>query len=173
MKQILICIAFLGFIGSSTAQKIKWYSFTEGIEKAKKEDKKVFIDVYTDWCGYCVKMDKTTFSNSEVAKEMNKHFIAIKFNAETKDTINFKDYQFVGLKQGNGRTTNTLAYALVGERLSFPSFVFLSNKDFNKIDVVKGYIQKDHFINILEYIGTDSFKTTKFKDFIEAKQKKE
>jgi len=37
-----------------TAQnRIKWNTWEEAIEKSKKEKRKIFVDVYTDWCGWC------------------------------------------------------------------------------------------------------------------------
>lgn len=171
MKKLLLIALFSTLIIGAKAQKIKWYSFEEGIEEAAKSHKKVFIDVYTEWCGYCVKMDKTTFANSEVAQYMNDNFVAIKLDAETNDTINFKGYQFVNPQQNSKRSNNTLAYALIGKRLSFPSFVFMTENDFDRIDVLKGYVPKDRFLSILKFIATDSFKSVTFKDYMEKQEK--
>ena len=56
---IAICSA-----GSLSAQeKIKWMSFGEALKAQKKEPRKIFMDVYTDWCGPCKLLDKNTFQN--------------------------------------------------------------------------------------------------------------
>ena len=47
---------------------VKWLSFEEAVEKSKTEKRKIFIDVYTDWCGWCKVMDKNTFSEEKIAK---------------------------------------------------------------------------------------------------------
>ena len=39
--------------------KIKWMSWEEALEKSKKTKRKIFVDIYTDWCGWCKKMDKS------------------------------------------------------------------------------------------------------------------
>ena len=61
---------------------IKWYTWDEAIALNAKNPKKIFIDLYTEWCGYCKKMDANTFKDPEVAKYMNEHFYAVKFDAE-------------------------------------------------------------------------------------------
>lgn len=53
-------------------------------EKAKAENKLVFIDVYTDWCTYCKQLDEEVYTDKSVSAYFNKNFINIKFNAETE-----------------------------------------------------------------------------------------
>src|SRR5690606_20911058 len=68
---------------------INWLTIDEVQVAMKKQPKKVYMDVYTDWCGWCKVMDRKTFSNKDVIKYMNKHFYAVKFNAERQDSIRF------------------------------------------------------------------------------------
>ena len=60
----------------------------------KKEPKKIFMDVYTNWCGPCKLLDKNTFQNPDVSRYISEHFYAVKFNAEGNDVIKFKGYTF-------------------------------------------------------------------------------
>lgn len=55
---------------------------SEAIERAKAENKMVFIDFYTSWCLPCKLMDEDVFTDKEFGEYMNKHFISIKINAE-------------------------------------------------------------------------------------------
>ncbi|MGV3585410.1 MAG: thioredoxin family protein, partial [Adhaeribacter sp.] len=86
----LLCLILL--LGSFTGKpakkgKINWLSLEEAAVLNKKEPRKMVIDVYTDWCGWCRKMDQSTFSDPEVADYVNKNFYAVKLDAEGKKPI--------------------------------------------------------------------------------------
>ena len=68
MKKLLLIYLFFNYSFYSEAQNIEWISFEEAIEKFNKEPKEMFIDVYTNWCGWCKKMDQTTFKDPEIVK---------------------------------------------------------------------------------------------------------
>ena len=67
---------------TTTKDKINWMSFEEAVKLNETKPKKIFIDVFTDWCGWCTKMDQTTFVDKDVVAYMNENFYAVKFNAE-------------------------------------------------------------------------------------------
>lgn len=52
------------------------------LEKAAAQDKLVFVDVYTDWCGWCVKMDRQVYNLEEVGSFYNENFVNVKLDAE-------------------------------------------------------------------------------------------
>lgn len=57
-------------------------SLEKALKQAKKEDKLIFIDCYTSWCGPCKRMAATTFQEEEVGKFFNKNFINLKVDIE-------------------------------------------------------------------------------------------
>ena len=63
---------------------IKFSSLTleKAKAEAKKKKKKIFIDVFTTWCGPCKEMAKTTFTDAEVGKVFNDKFVNVKMDAE-------------------------------------------------------------------------------------------
>src|ERR1051326_1000883 len=96
------CIAFSSFVLfksrqviSEEGEKIQWHTFQEAVALSKKEKRKIFIDVYTQWCGWCKVMEKNTFTNPVIVKYMNAHFYAVKLDAEMKDTVVFNNNTFV------------------------------------------------------------------------------
>ena len=62
---------------------IHWYSYgPEAIQKAKDENKAIFLSVGYSSCHWCHVMSKESFSNTEVANFLNEHFISIKVDKE-------------------------------------------------------------------------------------------
>ena len=144
--------------------KINWLDFEEAVALNKKKPKKMFIDMYTDWCGWCKKMDASTFINPVIVDYMNKNYYAVKFNAERKDTVSFNGKNYVNPNPTGGRSSHQLAQELLSGRMSYPSFVFL-DENLNKVTTVPGYRKAPDFESILNYIGSDAYKTKKWEEF--------
>ncbi len=127
MKRIILfAVAILMMSPALMAQKneggIKWLSIDELQVKMKEKPKRVYVDMYTDWCGWCKKMEATTFTNPDVIKYMNDNYYCVRFNAERKDVIYFmgKQYAFDPEKK-----MNSLAAQWIGPRVSYPTSVFM------------------------------------------------
>ena len=86
---LLISGLSFGSAGQENNEKVKWYTFEEAVDLSKNNPKKLFIDVYTDWCGWCKRMDQNTFTHPVIAKYLNENFYAVKFNAESTKPIDF------------------------------------------------------------------------------------
>ena len=93
MKKYLVGLVI--FFGTALqAQEIQWMTLGEALEAQKTVSKKIFMDVYTKWCGPCKLLDKKTFANRDVARYISEHFYAVKFNAEGNEEIAFYDQVF-------------------------------------------------------------------------------
>ena len=66
-------------------------TFKASLEKAKSENKFVFIDFYTVWCGPCIEFHKNVLSNNEVAKYMNNTFVNTKYNLYKGEGIKLRE----------------------------------------------------------------------------------
>jgi len=166
MKKLLLTLAIIASFGFCNAQNINWMTFQEAVELNRTAPKKIFIDMYTDWCGWCKRMDQTTFQNPEVISYMNENYYAVKFDAERNDTIVFGGYTYVNEGGMNGRKgTHQLAAALLQGRLSYPSYVFMNEKN-QVLTVAPGYMDASQFLPVLKYIGTDAYLKQSFKDYI-------
>lgn len=149
---VLLSITFLGFKSSPNAEinssEIKWYTLEDALTAQEKNGKKIFIDIYTDWCKWCKVMDQKTFTDKEVIQYMNENFYAVKFNAEQKKAITFKGKKYDFVKSGR-RGIHTLAYELMDRSASYPSFVLLDN-NLDKLGQIKGYKAPTQFLSILK-----------------------
>ncbi|GAB5539305.1 MAG: hypothetical protein Salg2KO_14080 [Salibacteraceae bacterium] len=135
-------------MNSMAQEKIEWMSWTEAINKNAVEEKVIFVDVYTNWCGWCKKMDASTFKDPRIVDYMNEHYYAVKFNAETRDTIPFNGQNFVNENTGK-RGPHQLGVALLDGRMSYPSYAFIG-KPWDKT-VVPGYMGVKDFSCVLKY----------------------
>jgi len=161
MKKLTVILLLTAACLTSSAQDIKWYGFQEAVELCKKQPKKIFIDVYTDWCGWCKVYDRNTFSNPAIAEYMNKHYYPVKFNAEGNDTIHFQGHVFTnpgGNLGGNRKPTHPLAVSLLNGKMSYPSVVFMNEK-FQLLHVQPGYLSPEQFAPFMVYFGEEIYNT--------------
>jgi thioredoxin-related protein len=145
-------------------ETVKWYSFEEAYKLSKKKPKKIFIDMYTDWCGWCKKMDAETFANPTIAKYMNKHFYCVKFDAERRDTVIIDGKMFVNPNPNGKRTTHQLAAELLRGKMSYPSYVFL-NEQGAWLTVVAGYQKAQDFEGLPSYFGSNGYLTSTWEEY--------
>ncbi|NVK28634.1 MAG: DUF255 domain-containing protein [Flavobacteriia bacterium] len=172
MKKIMLFVAFILGAAGMNAQEIQWMSFEEAVEAQENGDHRpVFIDVYTDWCGWCKRMDAATFKDSSVAHYMNEHFLNVKFDGESRDTVEYKGEKFVFVSKGR-RGYHELAAAMLQGKLSYPTVVFF-DENFNYIQAVPGYQEAANFLLIAEFMGEGHFRTTPWEEFVANKRPQE
>ncbi|MEO5569891.1 MAG: DUF255 domain-containing protein [Bacteroidia bacterium] len=157
----LSVIAFNYCFAQEANQKIKWMSFEEAVKKNEKDQKKIFIDVYTHWCGWCKRMDSGTFMVDSIANYMNEKFYAVKLDAETKDSIHFKDKVF-GFRPDF--KSNEFAVSLLNGQMSYPTFVFL-DENVNMLSPLPGYQTSEQLFPVMKFYGENIYKTKTWDQF--------
>lgn len=144
------------------AEKIQWMSFNAAVQKSQAQPKKMFIDVYTGWCGWCKRMDATTFEDPKVVAYMNQHYYAVKFDAETKDTITMKDKSYTYKPEYKA---NEFAAKLLNGQMSYPTSVYV-DEQLNEIGPVPGYQTAEQLLPVLKFFAEDIYKTRKWEDYM-------
>ncbi len=149
---LLIFILFVN-LSNASSQEIEWISWTSLEREMKDSPKPVFIFIHTDWCGWCKRMQETTFINPEVIRLLNANFYCVKFDAETKSKINFagKVYTFNSEYSERKNGTHQLAIFLEGGYPVYPSSVF-TDKNLNIISLTKGSSGSETFLNTMRPI---------------------
>ena len=138
---------------------IKWYTIEEADQLCRVAPRKFFIDMYTDWCVFCKKMDKETFTDPTLANYINNNYYPVKFDGEIKTSITFNNKIYLSQYR-----THDLALFLMQGRAEYPSFVIL-DQYYQPINIFKGYMSIDKLYQILVYIGGDYYMTSNDKEF--------
>ncbi len=154
---IVLSVVFILLVQVLPAAGQEWYSFQEGMKIAKDQEKHIIIDFFADWCTWCKVMDKETFSDNDVKKYLFENFIPIRLNAEsTTETLQFQGQTFTPREL-------TSAFRVTG----FPSIAFLTPES-QVITVIPGYIKKDMFMNLMQYMERECYKSqTPLDQFLE------
>jgi len=170
MKVFLLMCLFLLAFSYAQAQEINWLTWEEVAEKMHEEPRKIMVDVYTEWCGYCKKMDASTFKNKDIVDYVNANYYAIKFDAEHKQDINLNGETYRFIKTGR-KGYHELAYKILRGRLKYPSLIFM---DYNMkvIQPIPGYRDSKTLLMILDYYHGDHHKVTPWKTYTRSYEKK-
>jgi len=120
---------------TTNATKIEFNSasWDEILALAKKENKSIFLDVSTSWCGYCKRMKANVFTDTEVAEYYNSAFINVSVDAE----------------QGEGLEL-AKKYGVRG----YPTFVFI-NADGSLSKQISGYKRAEKFLALGKSISNN------------------
>lgn len=129
---------------SKTSDKVSegldWYTMNDVEALVKQDQKKILVDVYTQWCGPCKMMDKKTFTNPDVQKAINEKFHAVKFDAEGADSYNFKGKDWANPNHDPNKRGRNAKHELANffSVRGYPTLVVL-DENFNILQKVVGY----------------------------------
>lgn len=147
-------VALLGTALPAHAAGPAWKDWNAGLRDAAAASKPVVVDVYTDWCTWCKRMDQDVYARPDVKQYLAEHFITVKLNAE---------YATAARYEGKAYTSRTLAQRF---RVNgFPTTIFL-RADGSHMANVPGYVPPERFLLLLHYIGDGAMdRGVSFDDF--------
>lgn len=123
-----------------TTQPLQWLDYGKALDRAKREDKHVVVDFYTDWCGWCKRMDHLTYGDATVSDYLRKHFVLAKVNAESGRVV----------KIGDEEKTEAQVAREFGVR-AFPITWFLQ-PDGKPIGKREGFVKAPAFMGDLQFV---------------------
>jgi thioredoxin-related protein len=122
------------------APEVQWLEYGEALSRAKRENKHVIVDFYTNWCGWCRRMDHDTYGDSAVAAYLRDNFVLSKVNAESPKRFKVGDSTKSGIELAREFGVS-----------SFPITWFM-RPDGTKIDKLMGYQPPGPFRNVLVFV---------------------
>jgi thioredoxin-related protein len=137
----LSIIAALLLVPAAGAAPVAWRGWNEGLAAASGGGKPVIVDVYTDWCGWCKRMDRDVYARSDVSEYLNQHFVMVRLNAESAERVSY-----------SGRSMTARALAGGFEVTGYPTTIFLKADGTHLVNV-PGYIPADKFLKLVRFIG--------------------
>lgn len=147
----IIIGSVFGVAGDKT--ELQWRSFDAGLAEAKASHKKILLDIYTDWCGWCKKLDSDVYSNQKVAAYLAQAYIPVKLNAESSKKLSYKE-------KAQSEMELARAFGVQG----YPTIIFLDSQG-EPINSIGGYVNADRFLPIAQYIGDDQYKTMTWDEY--------
>jgi len=153
---VLYVFIFLPFMLSFAQidEGVRWHQWTEGVIATQASGKYMLVDVYTDWCGWCKKMDREVYIHPQVQQLLATNFVTIKLNAESTNLITNGTNQYT--EQECAKLLNVNSYPTI--------LVFNSN--FQLVAKLNGYRDANTFIRFLHYVSGKRYKRYTFDQYL-------
>lgn len=154
IKLIIVLLFFTAItrVAGQSKEKINWISFNQLNDSLQINPKKVFVSFYADWCVYCKEMDRTTFKNDKVIRELNENYYAVKMNIETDEEIIFGDQTYVNKRAKKMNPVHEIALLLASRKnkpFSLPAYLVF-NENFEAQARYFQYLDPPALLKIIE-----------------------
>lgn len=118
-----------------------WRAWDAGLKEAARLQRPVLVDVYTDWCGWCKRMDRDVYARPDVQAYLASRFVVVKLDAESAARVRW---------EGREMTSRALAQRLGVN--GYPTTVFLDAKG-RRIRNTSGYVPASQFLQVLRSVA--------------------
>lgn len=151
--------------------QVQWKNINEAEKLALQSNKKIMVKVYTNWCGWCKEMDRSTFPDEHLAKVLNDNYIATTFNAEQAESVKWGGVENKLVAAPNARGFHELAKKWLGDKMTYPTIVIL-NEQGQLIQAIPGYRKPLELEQILAYFAANGHHKMPFNEFQQSYQRK-
>ena len=151
MKINLIIIFFsISSIGFS--QGVAWTKFEDLADSIAKQKKPIIVKIETPWCSYCKLMEAKIYAKNRFVNRVGKNYYFVKLNADSKETINFRNKEYAYIQYSEKKGVHSLAKELaeVDGVLRYPTTVVL-NSDFAQNKRIVGFLNNRDFRYWLQF----------------------
>ncbi|NOT35053.1 MAG: DUF255 domain-containing protein [Candidatus Eisenbacteria bacterium] len=134
---------------------LAWRPWDAGLEEASRGGRHVVVDVYTDWCGWCKRMERTTYGDPAVRSYLDEHFVVVKLDAESPRLASY-----LGRKQSLQSIASEFGVS------GYPTTLFLNSAGKNLVKA-PGYLGPERFLQVLRYVAEGHLEGgVSFEDFL-------
>jgi thioredoxin-related protein len=176
MRLLVVLILAVSINPADAQKKVRWMKFEDAYSAAQKEPRKIFVDIYADWCKWCKVLDRDTFSDTGVIRILNEYYYPVKLNSESKETHVVGDNKF-----SSPELAASLAMVRPNEELGLPTMVII-NENMQLNELIQGFRKPDFLKERLSFFAfnknvaqpskTTKVKWMKFGDAVAASQEK-
>ncbi len=165
-------LLFCSLLMTAAFGQVKWMTLEAAIEAQKNVPKKILIDFYADWCRPCKTMEKETFNHPVIANYLQDNYYAVKFDAESKESITLFGRTFANPGFVDGKKRNSMhEFTNFMNVNAVPTTVFLDEQSM-PITILQGALTAKELEPYLLFIATDDYKKINTREQWENYQKK-
>lgn len=138
-------------------EDVDWLPMPEAMAQAQESGKKLLVDVYAPWCGWCTRLQTDTYTDPEVQALVREHFVVARLNIDVQDdSLQFREFTLSSAELAAGLGAS-----------GTPTTVFLEPST-DYITRVPGFIQAEEFREVLRYIAGGTYGEQNFQEWKEA-----
>ena len=166
MKKAILLLVLGALLGGSAMAQVDWKTIQQAAALDSTNQKMIFVDFSTSWCGWCKRMDRETFNDQVVSAILNKYFVPVKFDAEGNDDFIWNGARFTGTPaHANGHPgTHQFKTIILGEKTGYPSFAIFTPQR-TIMQILEGYQSAYDFQKILWYIVNNDYVRYSFDNY--------
>ena len=160
---------------SAPPPDVRWYSFDEGVAAALAEGKHIMVDVYTDWCGWCKKLDSETYADPDVRQVLAASYISVKLKGDSRRRLNVQGQQLTEDGRALLKFVPTDKPAASEQELTrgmfrvtgYPTILFLT-PDGKLITKLPGFHDAASFQKIINFVKDDLYEVMSYQDYLKS-----